>query len=205
MPATAAMTDAAHEPDPPEGQRRGRTLPPWLQQYGLRALIGIAGVVAATGIIVRDDQDPIVFAIPVLVATTVIISALSLAGSETRTGRRAAADTGLDYDGVRPVPSVTKLLAAGHPPAHMISGELDAYGPDVRIAFLKTSLVALVDLSEQPAGAHTTLGDGTRAWLADQATEARAELEDETLVVVVARDTPPRQLLELTRALVARL
>ncbi|HWT94772.1 MAG TPA: hypothetical protein VN238_17380, partial [Solirubrobacteraceae bacterium] len=103
------------------------------------------------------------------------------------------------------VPPVTSLLRDDHAPAPMLSGDLDPYGPEVRVAFLRRRLVALVDLSEQPAGAHHDLGDAARAWLAEQPLRAEAELEDETLVLAVPRDTPPKQLLDLARGLVARL
>lgn len=203
MHATAAMNDAARDPEPDDDRPAGAS---WLQAYGLRAIIVLVGVVAAAGVIVRDDQDPIVFAIPILVATTMIVVAITLASSGARTYRRIAQETGLTYDGIRPVPDVTSLLRDDHAPSHMVSGPLEAdWGPDVRVAFLRSRTVAIVDLSEQPAGARTALGEATRTWVEQHALRPRAELEDETLVVAVDREAPPRQLLELTRALVARL
>lgn len=206
MPASAAMPDAA--PQQPAADADRDAPPSFLQRYGLRLAIGVIGVAVAAGVILTDDQDPIVFAIPVTVLTIVLITALTISGrggAGSDELERAARDTGLDNDGVRAVPPVTALLRDDHAPAPMLSGDLDPYGPEVRVAFLRRRLVALIDLSEQPAGAHTDLGDAARAWLAEQPLHAEAELEDETLVLAVPRDTSPRALLDLARGLVPRL
>lgn len=206
MPASAAMPDAAPQPPASADAADADAPPSFLQRYGLRLAIAVVGLAVAGGVIATDDQDPIVFAIPVTVLTLVLIGVLSIGGgSRSDEVERAARETGLDHDGVRAVPPVTALLRDDHAPAPMLSGDLDPYGPEVRVAFLRRRLVALVDLSERPAGARRDLGDAARAWLAEQPLRADAELEDETLVLAVPRDTPPAALLDLARGLVRKL
>jgi hypothetical protein len=172
-----------------------------LARYGLRAAVAALALVIAAGIVLTDDRDPFVFAIPVLVLGGVLVAVLTLAdrhGDEAAIAGDAEA-TGLEYDGVRPLPTVTRFLADIRSPTGVLRGPLFRGGPAVRVARTRRQLVAITDA---PAPA---LDDEDRAWVADQPLPAEAEVEDGLLVVAAAPDAPAAELLALTRDLHARL
>jgi hypothetical protein len=171
-----------------------------LARYGARIAIAVAGLAIAAGIVATDDRDPFVFAIPALALTAVLVLALTLADRRGEDAEVAllSAETGLDDDGVRPLPAVTPILAGVREPAHVVAGDLAPGGPLVRVARVRDRLVAITD-APSPA-----LDAGTRAWLADHPLGAEAEIEDGLLVVAVHRDAPPAGLVAVTRELYAR-
>jgi hypothetical protein len=172
-----------------------------LSRYGPRAAIAAAGLAIAAGIVLTDDRDPFVFAIPALALTAVVVVALTLSDRRDEDAQvaRLTAETGLDDDGVRPLPTVTPILAGVREPAHAVAGDLAPGGPLVRMARTGDRLVAI---TEAPADA---LDAAARAWLDDQPLRADAGIEDGLLVVAAHRDAPPAALLALTRELYARL
>ena len=163
--------------------------------------VGAFGLVAAVLIRVLDDRDPYVFTIPVLVATAVVLLVLRLSDhrSEERAVRDGDGAEGLRYDGVQPVPSVTPILHGVTTPAAMLAGDLRADGPPVRVTRVRGRLVAITDAP------HVTIDAGSRAWLEQQPLRPEAGIEDGLLVVAVPPATSYRELLDLTRALHARL
>jgi hypothetical protein len=194
------VTDAAGRPAA-DARRPGVAAPSWWSRFWLRGLVVAGALVVTAGIVVTDDRDPFVFAIPVLVAGAVAVAVLTLADrrrDEAAIAREADA-TGLEYDGVRPLPTVTPFLAGVREPAPVLRGALRRGGPAVRIARTRRHLVAI---TEAPAAA---LDPADRTWLEDQPLPAGAEIEDGLLVVAAARDAPAAELLALTRDLHARL
>ena len=172
-----------------------------VRRYLLRLGIATLGIAAAAGILLTDDRDPVVFTIPILVLTLVVVAVLTIAdrGGAADDPRRMADEAGLDYDGVAPLPAVTPILRDVREPAHVLSGELYPEGPDVRVARLRERLVAV---TEAPADA---VDAGTREWLDEHPLRPDAAVEDGLLVVAVAGGTEPRELLALARQLHTRL
>jgi hypothetical protein len=162
----------------------------------IRIAIAVLGVAVAAGIVLTDDKDPFVFAIPALAVTTVLVVALTLAGRGGEGGEvaRLAEETGLADDGIRPLPAVTPILAGVREPAHVVAGDLEPGGPLVRVARVRDRLVAITDAPDRPLD---------RAVLEDHPLEPEAEAEDGLLVVAVHRDAPPAALLAVTRRLYA--
>ena len=146
-----------------------------------------------------DNRDPLVFTIPILGLTAVALLVMALSGRGDRaTMERVAAEQGLRYDGVAPLPSVTSLLRDVRAPAHVFAARLPDRGPRVRLAEVRGRRIAI---TESPAG-------GVRAadqWLAAHRLAPQAEVEDGLLVVAVGRDVAYRDLLELVGELHARL
>jgi hypothetical protein len=175
---------------------------PARSRFDVRAGIAVLAIVIAAVIVASDDQDPIVFAIPVLVLAAVLIAVITIAGRDEDGVwmRDAARETGLTYDGVQPLPPVTPILRDVRAPAPMMSGDLDPrYGPTVRVARTRDRLVALVETVAPELDA------AARGRIAGHPLRPEAAIEDGLLVVAVDRDAPPRELLELTRALRAGL
>ena len=166
-----------------------------------RIAIAVAGLAIAAGIVLTDDRDPFVFAIPVLVLTGVVVLVITLAAGR-RDDRdelaRIAEEAGLADDGIRPLPSVTPILAHVREPARVLAGDLQPGGPLVRVARVGPRLVAITD-APGPG-----LGAGARELLDDHPLGPEAGVEDGLLVVAVHRDAPPAALLTLTRELYAR-
>jgi hypothetical protein len=165
----------------------------------IRIAIAVLGVAVAAGIVLTDDKDPFVFAIPVLAVTALLVLVLTLAGrrDDRADVGRLAEETGLADDGLRPLPAVTPILAGVREPAHVVAGDLEHGGPLVRVARVRDRLVAITDA---PAG---PLDAGARAWLDDHPLAPEAEIEDGLLVVAVHRDAPPAALLAIARKLYA--
>ena len=170
-------------------------------RYGARAAIAVAGLAIAAGIVVTDDRDPFVFAIPVLVLTAVAVGILTLADDRAADAdiTHLAAETGLADEGVRPLPAVTPILARVREPAHVVAGDLEPGGPFVRMARVGGRVVTITETDA------TSLEPAARAWLDDQPLSAEAEVEGGLLVVAAGRDAPPAEVLALTRDLYARL
>jgi hypothetical protein len=162
----------------------------------IRIAIAVLCVAIAAGIVLTDDKDPFVFAIPVLALTTVAVVALTLTarGGERDEIARLTEETGLADDGIRPLPPVTPILAGVREPAHVVAGDLEPGGPLVRVARVRDRLVAITDAPAGPLD---------RAALADHPLEPEAGVEDGLLVVAVHRDAPPAALLAVTRKLYA--
>ena len=167
---------------------------PWLPY----ALVLGAGLTLGALQYALDNRDPLVFTIPILVLTAVVLGVMALAG---RGGEpdwsEQAAEAGLSDDGVRPVPPVTAILAGVTGPARMLSGRLSDDGPWVRVTRVRAEIVAITDA---PAPA---LDPATEAWLAER--DRRAGIQDGLLVVAAPAEASPRELLDLTRQVVARL
>lgn len=172
-----------------------------MSRPGVRAAIFALGGIIAAGIIATDDKDPVVFAVPVLVITTVLVLALTLA--DRRRGaeelERAAEETGLGYDGIHPLPTVTPILRDAREPAHVLAGDLYPGGPTVRLAALRDQLVVVTDAPSDAIDA------GTREWLDEHPLRPEAGIEDELLVVAAPRGSSAGELLQLARELHARL
>jgi len=173
-----------------------------LGRYGWRMAIAAAGLAAAAGVVLTDDRDPIVFAIPILVLTVVVVGVLTLADrhGEDDELRAAIEETGLADDGVRPLPTVTPILHGVREPAHVLTGDLYPDGPFVRLARVRDRHVTLTDA---PADA---IDASTREWLDEHPLHPQAGIEDGLLVVAVPRGAASRQAaLDVTRELHARL
>ena len=215
--------DAALEPATDRGSARER--------LGLRAAILAAGLVMAAVIILTDDRDPVVWAIPILVLTTLALVLLTLSDGrpEQRRMQRAASDLGLRFEPARTLPPVTPLLAALKEPrnAQTLEGDLDIGQPPVRLARVRVKGVDLaICLTDLPGSAHAledprgllegtgveavpgTPDRATAAWLADHPLRLGYATGDGALVAFcpVARsaDAPFRGLLDATRELHAR-
>jgi hypothetical protein len=165
-----------------------------------RIAIAACGLAIAVGIYLTDDRDPIVFAIPALVVTALVVALLTLAGrrGEDTEIARLVEETGLADDGIRPLPPVTPILAGVREPAHVVAGDLSPGGPLVRMARVRDRLVAITDA---PAAA---IDAGAREWLDEHPLGPEAGAEDGLLVVAVHRDAPPAALLAVTRELYER-
>jgi hypothetical protein len=216
--------DAALEPAADRGSARER--------LGLRAAILAAGLVLAAVIVVSDDRDPVVWAIPILVLTVLALVLLTLVDGrpEQRRLQRAARDLGLRHEPARTLPPVTPLLAALSEPrnAQTLEGDLDIGQPPVRLARVRLRgvdlAICLTDLPGsasgledphgllEPTGVAAAPGTPDRAtagWLADHPLRLGYATGDDALVAFCSAprsaDAPFRGLLDATRELHARL
>ena len=172
-----------------------------LRPYVVRGAIAALGIAAAIGVVLTDDRDPVVFAIPILVVTTVAVVVLTLAdrrGADDEV-RDAIEETGLADDGIRPLPTVTPILRDVREPARVLTGDLFDGGPFVRLTRVRDRHVTLTDA---PAEA---IDPGTRSWLDGHPLGPEAGIEDGLLVVAVPRAATRRAALDVTRELHARL
>lgn len=188
---TAPSTDA------PAGREPSR-----LERYGVRGAVALAGLAIAAAVVLTDDRDPVVFAVPALALTVVTVVALTLADRRPgeREMRRAAGETGLDYEGMRPLPAVTPILSGRREPAHVLGGDLRPGGPTVRLARVDRRVVAVTDA---PAA---VVDPVTRRWLDDHPLRPEAGVEDGLLVVAATgAEASPAALLALARDVHARL
>jgi hypothetical protein len=171
---------------------RRRLLP-----YAIVAALGLT-----LGILqyVLDDRDPLVFTVPILGLTAITLLVMRLAGRGERDDmEQLAAESGLSYDGVAPLPAVTPILAHVREPAHVLSGRLPDRGPRVRVARVGERLVAITPATTEE------LGEPATALLHRHPLHPEAGVEDGLLVVAVERGAPPAELLELVGQLHARL
>ena len=146
-----------------------------------------------------DNRDPLVFTIPILGLTAVTLLVMALSGRGDRADmERLAAEHGLRYDGVGPLPTVTSMLRDVHEPAHILSARLPGRGPRVRLAEIRGRRIAI---SEAPA---TDVLEAAQ-WLASHRLQPRAEIEDGLLVVAVDRSVGYDELLGVVRELHVRL
>ena len=163
------------------------------------AIVAAIGIALAVLQYLLDDRDPLVFTIPILVLTTIALAAMALAGRGERAawGEDDLRAEGLSDDGVRPLPPVTPILEGVREPTRVLSGQLYADGPWVRVARVGGELVAITDA---PAA---EVDPEAQAWLAERG--RRAGIEDGLLVVAVPGDASARDLMAATRELHARL
>jgi hypothetical protein len=194
-PAPAAVASDAVS----AGEPKDRALP----LYGAIAALGIA---AAATVALTAERDPFAWGIPILAVTTVALVVLAVARGGEREMRRAAAETGLEYDGVQPVPPATPLLAdlpegASGP---MLYGDLDVGGPRCRLVRVRTAgrSALMVGLTDAP---DVAVDSATREWLDEHPLRPRAATEGGVLVVAVGADVSHRVLLELLREVHARM
>lgn len=146
-----------------------------------------------------DNRDPLVFTIPILGLTAIALLVMRLSGRGERASmERLAAEQGLRYDGMGPLPSVTPILADVREPAHIFAARLPGRGPRVRLAQVRGRRVAI---SETEA----TDVLGARNWLAAHPQRPQAELEDGLLVVAVDARVGYAELLALVGDLHGRL
>ena len=168
---------------------------PWLP-YAL--VLGIGLTLGALQYAL-DNRDPLVFTIPILGLTAVALLVMRLGGrGETAGMERAAAEQGLRYDGVGPLPSVTPILAGVREPAHIFVARLPERGPRVRLAEVRGRRVAI---TEAPAADVL----GADEWLAAHPQRPQADIEDGLLVVAVDREVSFADLLEIVGELHTRL
>lgn len=146
-----------------------------------------------------DNRDPLVFTIPILglTAVTLLVMALSGRGEQARM-ERTAAEHGLRYDGIGPLPSVTPILENAPATAPVFVTRLPDRGARVRLAEVRGRRVAI---TEAPA-ADVLAAD---RWLAQHRLEPEAAIEDGLLVVAVDKRVAYDELLELVRELHTRL
>lgn len=218
--------DAALELDAPDDRHARR------DRLGPYALILGVGLLLAAVVIISDDRDPVVWAIPILVLTALALVVLTLLDGrpEQRRMQRAAGDLGLRHEPARTLPPVTPLLAAVKEPrtAQTLEGDLDVGQPPVRLARVRVKGVDLaICLTDLPGSAHAledprgllegtgveaapgTPDRATAAWLADHPLRLGYATGDDALVVFCpasrSADAPLRGLLDATRELHARL
>jgi hypothetical protein len=146
-----------------------------------------------------DNRDPLVFTIPILGLTAIVLLVMALSGRGEQADReRFAAEHGLRYEGMAPLPTVTPILADVRGPAHVFTARLTEGGPRVRLAEVRGRRVAI---RVAPA-ADVLAVDG---WLAAHPLSPQADIDDGLLVVAVGREVSYEQLLDLARELHARL
>ena len=168
---------------------------PWLPY----ALVLGAGLTLGALQYALDNRDPLVFTIPILGLTAVTLLVMWLSGrGETAGMERVAAEQGLRYDGVGPLPSVTPVLADVREPAHIFAARLPDRGPRVRLAEVRGRRVAI---TEAPATDTLEASD----WIAGHRLRPEAHVEDGLLVIAVGRDVAYADLLDLTAELHTRL
>jgi hypothetical protein len=168
---------------------------PWLP-YALVLGIGLALGALQYAL---DNRDALVFTIPILGLTAVILLVMALSGrGEQARMERAAAEQGLRYDGVGPLPTVTPILKDVHTPAPIFVARLPDRGPRVRLAEVRGRRVAI---SDAPA-ADVLAAD---QWLAQHPLQPVADVEDGLLVVAVDKGVGYDELLEVVRELHTRL
>jgi hypothetical protein len=168
---------------------------PWLP-YAL-----VLGVGLALGALqyALDNRDPLVFTIPILGLTAVTLLVMALSGrGERERMERTAAEHGLRYDGVGPLPAVTPILKDVRQPAPVFVARLPDRGPRVRLAEVRGRRIAI---TEAPA-ADVLAADG---WLAQHRSQPVADIEDGLLVVAVDKAVGYDELLEIVRELHTRL
>jgi hypothetical protein len=169
---------------------------PWLPY----ALVLGAGLALGALQFALDDRDPLVFTIPILGLTAITLLVMRLSGGGDRASmERLAAEEGLRYDGVGPLPTVTPILRDVREPAHILSARLPDRGPRVRLAQVRGG--RRVAISEAPPRDVHEEQD----WLAQHPLRPEAESEDGLLVVAVPARTSYQELLGLTAELHARL
>jgi hypothetical protein len=175
---------------PPRGRRR-------LAPY---AIVLAVGVTLAAVEYVLDNRDPLVFAMPILGLTAVILLVMWLSGRGDRDEmEELAAETGLTYDGLAPLPAVTPILAGVTRPAHVLSGRLPDRGPRVRVAQVGRRLVAISPASVEE------LGSPAERLIEHHPDHPQAAVQDGLLVVALPREAGHAELLDLVEQLHARL
>jgi len=163
------------------------------------ALVLSAGLVLGALQYALDNRDPLVFTIPILGLTALTLLVMALSGRGQRAQmERTAAEQGLRYDGVGPLPSVTPMLSGVREPAPIFSARLPDGGPRVRLAEVRGRRVAI---SDAPA-ADVLAAD---QWLAAHRLDPQADIDDGLLVVAVDKRVGYDELLELVRELRTRL
>jgi hypothetical protein len=146
-----------------------------------------------------DDRDPLVFTIPILGLTAVTLLVMLLSGRGERASmERLAAEQGLRYDGVAPLPTVTPILRDVRSPAHVLSARLPDRGPRVRLAEVRGRRVAITEAPVRDVHEE-------QDWLAGHALRPEAEAEDGLLVVAVDKRIGYDELLAVTAELHTRL
>lgn len=162
-------------------------------------IVAVIGLTAGTLQYVLDNRDPLVLSVPILVVTAVILLVMAVARSGSDDLASIAAELGLRDDGVAAIPTVTPILAAHRGPTHVISGRLPGRGPRVRLARVGGRLISLSE----------TTAEGVSPAAQDVADRSplrpEAAVEEGLLVVAVAPDTAPADLLALTDELNQRL
>ena len=189
--------------------------------YVLVAAIGTAVVAGAA---IGADRQPVVWALPPLILTVMVLMAMALADrrAEERTIGAAAAELGLRDAGVQPLPPVGAILERPEP-AHVVTGDLEPGGPPCRLAVVRTARGKLaVCLTDAPdhgvrlADPHGLVGAPQRtaepalvAWLAEHPLRPALATEDGALVVGSAvrrgEEPPLAALREAAREARARL
>jgi hypothetical protein len=161
------------------------------------AIVAAVGLALAVLQFALDDRDPLVFTIPILVLTSIVLVAMALSG---RGDRDPFADVeardGLVDDGIRPLPPVPPILEDVRP-TRVLSGQLYEDGPWVRVAHVRGELVAITDAPSPVVDEQAAARLGERGH--------RAAIAEGLLVVAAPGVTTPRELLAITRELHARL
>ena len=168
---------------------------PWLPY----AIVGGIGLALGALQYALDNRDPLVFTIPILGLTAVTLLVMALSGrGEKASMERVAAEHGLRYDGMGPLPSVTPILADVREPQHVFVARLPDRGPRVRLAEVRGRRLAI---TEAPAADVLAVDE----WLARHPLRPQAEIDDGLLVVAVDKRVGYADLLEIVRELHARL
>jgi len=163
-------------------------------------VIAVIGVALAILQYVLDNKDPLVFSLPILVGTGVIVSVLLIArGRPDDELERVREETDLRDGGVSALPSVTPILAGVRGPARVLTGRLPGHGPRLRITQVGDRLVAICETDA------AALDEETGDWLVLHDLHPQAGVEDGLLVVAVPRDTDGRALVDLVAQVQGRL
>lgn len=197
------------------------------ERWAPYVVVATIGVLFAVGVALGADRQPLVWTVPPLVLTTIILGAIALGDrrSEERLAERAGQHVGLRYLGVQPLPPVTPILSAIRPPrtAHVLAGELGESGVPCRAAVVHTvahgtlaiCITEAPDAETHAADPHHLIAVENNAapavveWLAGHPLGAALATEDGTLVVAApvrrGEEPPFAVLLAATREARERL